>query len=89
MRSLETAPKVQLPAFTALKPLDPSEAYILEAKVRVQDFNQTAVLENAVREIAAFQEQMKGCVELALPDRLALDTRVKWKPAVSPAVRPR
>lgn len=90
VRSLETTPKVQLPSFTALQPLDPSGGYILEAKVRIQDINHTAVMDTAVREMAAFQEQMKGCVELALPDRLALDTRVKWKPPPPPPVlRPR
>ncbi|PVH94623.1 hypothetical protein DM02DRAFT_183646 [Periconia macrospinosa] len=90
VRSLETAPKTHPPPFAALQPLDPSGAYILEAKVRVHDFNQTTVLDNAVREIAAFQDQMKGCVELALPDRLALDPRVKWKSPNPPsAMRPR
>ncbi|CAI6338370.1 unnamed protein product [Periconia digitata] len=84
------SPVVQLPAYDALQLVDPSGAYILEAKVRVHDFNQTAVMDSAVREIVAFQEQMKGCVELALPDRLALDTRVKWKPPPPPpAMRPR
>ncbi|KAF2635133.1 hypothetical protein P280DRAFT_493856 [Massarina eburnea CBS 473.64] len=80
VRSLETAPKVDMPAFTALQPLDPSGAYILEAKIRLHDFKDTPVLDNGVKELLAFQEQMKGCVELALPDRLSLDSRVKWKP---------
>ncbi|KAF1960145.1 hypothetical protein CC80DRAFT_286787 [Byssothecium circinans] len=87
VRSLETAPKVELPAFTALQPLDPSGAYILEAKVRVQEFNNTVVLDGGVRELLGFQEQMKGCVELALPDRLSLDPRVKWKPPPPPPTR--
>ena len=80
VRSLETTPKVDPPAFAALKPFDPSGAYILEAKVRVQDLNNQAVVEEGVNELKAFQKQMKGCVELDIPDRLSLDTRVKYRP---------
>lgn len=80
VRSLETAPKEDLPAFEALQSLDPSGAYILEAKIRVQDLNNLTVLEAGVSELKRFQTQMKGCVELAVPDRLSLDTRVKYKP---------
>jgi mediator of RNA polymerase II transcription subunit 18, fungi type len=87
VRSLQTEPKVDLPAFSALQPFDPSGAYILEAKVRVQDLNTPAVLENGVGQLKAFQQQMKGCVELDLPDRLALDTRVKYKAPTAPPVR--
>jgi mediator of RNA polymerase II transcription subunit 18 len=57
-----------------------SGAYILEAKVRVQDFKDASILESGVNELKDFQKQMMGCVELSLPDRLSLDTRVKYKP---------
>lgn len=57
-----------------------SGAYVLEAKVRVQDLSDAGVLEDAVTELKEFQQQMRGCVELVLPDRLSLDTRVKYKP---------
>ncbi|KAF2692286.1 hypothetical protein K458DRAFT_286095 [Lentithecium fluviatile CBS 122367] len=87
VRSLETAPKVDLPAFSALQPFDPSGAYMLEAKVRVQDLNTPAVLENGVGQLKAFRQQMKGCVELELPDRLAMDTRVKYNAREAPPVR--
>lgn len=80
VRSLEKAPKVHPPALAALQPFDPSGAYILEAKVRVLDFNNQAVLEEAVTELKDFQKQMKGCVELDIPDRLSLDTRVRYRP---------
>lgn len=91
VRSVQEAPKVNLPSFAGLDLLDPSGAYILEAKVRVQDFNNGTVLEGAVSELKKFQTQMKGCVELALPDRLSLDTRVKYKnpQAASIQARPR
>lgn len=59
--------------------LDQSGTYILEAKVRVQDFKDASVLEAGVNELKAFQTSMRGCVELSLPDRLTMDTRVKYK----------
>ncbi|KAF2704764.1 hypothetical protein K504DRAFT_494575 [Pleomassaria siparia CBS 279.74] len=80
VRSLATAPKDDLPAFSSLQPLDSSGGYILETKIRVQDLNHPAVLEAGVSELKRFQTQMKGCVELSEPERLALDTRVKYKP---------
>ncbi|KAH3970119.1 mediator of RNA polymerase II transcription subunit 18 [Parastagonospora nodorum] len=80
VRSLEVAPKTQLPDFAALQLLDMSGAYILEVKLRVQDFKDAATLESGVNELKGFQKQMAGCVELSLPDRLSLDTRVKYKP---------
>lgn len=52
--------------------------------MRVQDFTDATVLESGVKELQAFQKDMKGCVELGLPDRLSLDTRVKYKPPPPP-----
>jgi mediator of RNA polymerase II transcription subunit 18 len=80
VRNLQTEPKVNPPAFDALQLLDQSGTYILEAKVRVQDFKDASVLESAVDELKRFQTQMRGCVELVLPDRLTMDTRVKYRP---------
>ncbi|KAF2127311.1 hypothetical protein P153DRAFT_344843 [Dothidotthia symphoricarpi CBS 119687] len=84
VRNLQQAPKTTLPPFAALDLLDPSGAYVLEAKVRVQDFNNATVLESGVNELKRFQTQMKGCVELSIPDRLSLDTRVRYKPPQAP-----
>ncbi|KAH7360035.1 mediator complex, subunit Med18 [Pyrenochaeta sp. MPI-SDFR-AT-0127] len=93
VRSIQETPKIELPSFAALELLDPSGAYILEAKVRVQEFNNSTVLEAGVSELKKFQKEMKGCVELSLPDRLSLDTRVKYKPmqasAATTQARPR
>ncbi|KAF2833829.1 hypothetical protein CC86DRAFT_339421 [Ophiobolus disseminans] len=89
VRSLEEAPKTSLPSFSSLQLLDLSGAYMLEAKVRVQDFKEAAVLESGVNELKEFQKQMKGCVELGLPDRLSLDTRVKYKPQHAAAAQGR
>ncbi|KAF2018170.1 hypothetical protein BU24DRAFT_344776 [Aaosphaeria arxii CBS 175.79] len=80
VRSLETEPKIDLPSFSALSPLDPSGAYILEAKIRVQDLNNPALLDTGIQELQGFKKHMKGCVELHVPDRLTLDTRVKYQP---------
>jgi mediator of RNA polymerase II transcription subunit 18 len=80
VRSLETAPKGALPKFEDLKPFDPSGAYIIEAKIRVQDINNTAVSDAGVEELNRLKNQMKGCVELSAPERLLLETRVKYKP---------
>ncbi|KAF2266660.1 hypothetical protein CC78DRAFT_566727 [Lojkania enalia] len=90
VRSLETSPRDTLPSFASLQPLDPSSAYILEAKIRVQDLNNPAVLDAGVDELKRFKTQMRGCVEISVPDRLLLDTRVKWKPktSVQPPARP-
>ncbi|KAF1849977.1 uncharacterized protein K460DRAFT_360838 [Cucurbitaria berberidis CBS 394.84] len=85
VRNLQEAPKVTPPSFSSLELLDPSGAYIFEAKVRVNEFNNSTVLESGVSELKKFQKEMKGCVELALPDRLSLDTRVKYKPPHAPA----
>lgn len=82
-RSLSTEPKAVLPAFDALQPLDGS--YLLEAKIRVQDIEKAAVVKAGVDELNAFKAQMKGCVELFAPERLHLDTRVKYKPGQTPA----
>lgn len=91
IRNVQTAPKVKLPSFASLQLLDPSGVFTLDATVRIEDFKDAAVLEAGVNELKRFQTQMKGCVNLDLPDRLALDTRVKYKPPQAPAAsaRPR
>ena len=89
VRNIQEAPKVKLPSFAGLELLDPSGAYILEAKVRVLEFSNPVVLENGVNELKKFQTQMRGCVDLTLPDRLSLDTRVKYRPPQAPAVQAR
>ena len=57
VRSLETTPKEHLPPFSHLHPLDPSGAYILEAKIRVQDLNNPTLVDLGVEELKAFQTQ--------------------------------
>ncbi|KAF1839135.1 hypothetical protein BDW02DRAFT_539916 [Decorospora gaudefroyi] len=88
-RNIQKSPKVKIPAWADLQLVDPSGAYVFDATVRVEDFNNAVVLEAGVNELKKFQTQMKGCVNLALPDRLALDTRVKYKPSPAPATQAR
>ncbi|ORY12269.1 mediator complex, subunit Med18 [Clohesyomyces aquaticus] len=79
------SPNTALPSFDSLRPLDPSGGYVLEAKIRVQDLNNPNVLDAGIEELKRLKSQMKGCVELNVPDRLLLDTRVKYKPNLGPS----
>ena len=57
--------------------LDPSGGYILQASVRVQDGSKVETMTKGVNELMGLKEMLKGCVELEMGDRLALDTRVR------------
>jgi mediator of RNA polymerase II transcription subunit 18 len=57
--------------------VDPSEAFILQATVRVQDGSNPESMSLAVGELQAFKDLTKGVVELEPGDRLAMDTRVR------------
>lgn len=58
-------------------PVDPSGTYLFEASIRVEDGNNSKLTGQATHELLAFKEQLEGAVDLRVPDRLALDTRVK------------
>ncbi|KAI9815121.1 MAG: Mediator of RNA polymerase II transcription subunit 18 [Pycnora praestabilis] len=70
-------PKKQTPSPQSLAPLDPSDAYILQASVRVQDGNKPESMTLGINELRGFKELMKGVLDMEVGDRLALDTRVK------------
>ncbi len=59
------------------RPLDPQGAYILQAAVRVQDGSKLETMSKGVNELLGLKETLKGCVELEMGDRLALDTRMR------------
>ncbi|KAF2742546.1 hypothetical protein M011DRAFT_472140 [Sporormia fimetaria CBS 119925] len=80
----QPAPSVSLPPFDSLKPYDPSGAYVLEAKITLDKLSDTALFEEAIQELKDFKEEMRGCVEMLLPDRLDYDTRVKYVPEYVP-----
>jgi mediator of RNA polymerase II transcription subunit 18 len=69
--------RTALPPFNSLKLLDPSGAYILEFKLRVADGSNAALVRTGEQELERFQNTMQGVVELNVPDRLSLDTRVR------------
>ena len=66
-----------LPSFDMLKPLDPSGSYIFQASVLLADGANPAIVNLGLSEIDAAKTRLKGVVNLDIPDRLALDTRVK------------
>lgn len=57
--------------------LDPSGAYILQVAVRVQDGSKVETMSKGASELLQLKETLRGCVELDMGDRLALDTRVR------------
>ncbi|KAK5107902.1 hypothetical protein LTR62_000562 [Meristemomyces frigidus] len=66
-----------VPTLSDCKAVDPSGAYLFEVMIRVEDGGNTTLVEKAVGELLAFKKQMDGVVELKVPERLSLDTRVK------------
>lgn len=62
------------------KPLDPSDAFILEARLELLDAPghppSNDLMSQGMKEMSRFKEMMKGCVELRTVERMALNTRV-------------
>lgn len=73
----ETAPVNVLPALESLRPLDPSGAFVLEACVRIDDRTKPNLVSAASDELNVFRDMMRNSVEMKVPERLALDTRVR------------
>ncbi|KAF1810276.1 hypothetical protein P152DRAFT_460786 [Eremomyces bilateralis CBS 781.70] len=57
--------------------LDPAGTYTLEVSVRTMDKAKPELIQAATAELEAFRAEMKGVVALSVPDRLAMDTRVR------------
>jgi mediator of RNA polymerase II transcription subunit 18, fungi type len=66
-----------LPSFDMLKPFDPSGAYLFEATVLLSDGANPEVVKLGLKEMDLAKTRLNGVVNLNIPDRLALDTRVK------------
>ncbi|TKA82995.1 hypothetical protein B0A55_04660 [Friedmanniomyces simplex] len=66
-----------VPTLSDCKPVDPSGTYYFEACVRVEDGGNSKIVEHATTELMAFKKQVEGAIDLPVPERLALDTRVK------------
>ena len=65
------------PLLENTKLLDPSGTYLLELCVRVTDGSSSTVQEMAVKEAEALVRELEGAIDFQMPDRLALDTRIK------------
>ncbi|KAH0372276.1 hypothetical protein KCU65_g1327, partial [Aureobasidium melanogenum] len=73
----QQSPLSAIPTLDSLKPLDVSGAFVLEACVRVDDRTKPNLVSTASDELGAFRDLMKGSVDMKMPERLSLDTRVR------------
>lgn len=73
----QQTPLTTLPALDSLSPLDVSGAFVLEACVRIDDRTKPNLVSTASDELGAFRDLMKGSVDMKVPERLSLDTRVR------------
>jgi len=60
-----------------MKLLDPSGAFVVEATVRIDDRTKPALVQTATEELNWFRSEMKGSIDMRVPERLSLDTRVR------------
>ena len=60
-----------------LELLDPSGTYLVEACVRMKENSSSTLRDKCIEELLAFDEIVKGAIDFQVPDRLALDTRVR------------
>ncbi|KAF2220126.1 mediator complex, subunit Med18 [Elsinoe ampelina] len=65
------------PALEDLGLLDASGAFVLEATVRVEDRSKPALVQGAMEQLLALRNELKGAIELRVPERLSMDTRVR------------
>jgi len=72
-----TTDSLTVSALKGLDLLDPSGAFLLEATVRVEDRTKTALVQAATEALGRFRNEMRGSVDMRVPERLSLDTRVK------------
>ncbi|KAK5746467.1 hypothetical protein LTR17_000847 [Elasticomyces elasticus] len=68
-----------VPALEDCKPVDPSGSFMFEAVVRVEDGGNSKLVEMATKELLGFKKMVEGVVDLRVPERLSLDSRVKVK----------
>ena len=57
--------------------LDASGAWTLEASVRIDDRSKPALVRAATDQLLGLQRDLKGAVDLRVPERLSMDTRVR------------
>lgn len=66
-----------MPEMSEFRLMDRSGAFLLEAGIRVMDGADSKLCEQATQELGTFRKTVEGAIDLRVPDRLALDTRVK------------
>lgn len=66
-----------LPALSDLVLLDTSGGWVLEATVRVEDRSKPALVRAGSEQLLALRSELRGAIELRVPERLSMDTRVK------------
>jgi mediator of RNA polymerase II transcription subunit 18 len=72
-----TSINTPLPPFASLVPLDPGGGYLLQAMVRLSDGTNPKIVKLGTDALDAFRLRVKGVIDMKVPERLALDTRVK------------
>lgn len=72
-----SSPRAALTTLDSLNPLDDSGAYLLEASILLGQELRPEIEVKGTAELRDFQNRVKGMVNLKIPERLSLDTRVK------------
>ncbi|KAF4553299.1 Med18-like protein [Elsinoe fawcettii] len=67
----------KLPALEEMTLLDGSGAFVLEATVRVEDRSKPALVQTATEQLLALRNELKGAIDLRVPERLSMDTRLR------------
>jgi len=75
--AVEVGKAGNVPATADLELVDPSGGFVLEATVRIEDRSKTVLMQRAMEELGWLKAELKGVVELRVPERLSLDTRVR------------
>lgn len=57
--------------------LDKSDAYILQASLCLEENPSPDLLGHGTEELRRLKDELDGCVELGMVNRLSLDTKVK------------
>ena len=60
-----------------LRLLDESGGFVLQAAVRVMDGSKVETMVRGGEELWGLRDVLRGCVDLEVVERLALDTRVR------------
>ncbi|KAK3671841.1 hypothetical protein LTR78_008206 [Recurvomyces mirabilis] len=66
-----------VPEVRECRVVDSSGAYLFEVTVRVEDGANSKLVEMGMGEILGFRRLVEGVVDLRVPERLALDSRIK------------